>query len=219
SPGQKSKSSGASRQNISSVKTLKGKRTPKKNLKHAQKSMLKDDEENAGVSESKSTAAKKIPKMNSDEPEGSDTEMVDENLTDREESGKKTASVSQGRCSEDTKGSPNNAEESDEVKSDADGNLSRHIDSTSENARKVDEEEKASDELSEESREPASKATALEPEEAEESDHVESKTPISKKTSKGSSSTSDVADSGISDDEPLSKWKHKVGKSGSKKLQ
>nr|KJB68483.1 hypothetical protein B456_010G248500 [Gossypium raimondii] len=219
SPGQKSKSSGASRQNISSVKTLKGKRTPKKNLKHAQRSMLKDDEENAGVSESKSTAAKKIPKMNSDESEGSDTEMVDENLTDREESGKKTASVSQGRCSEDTKGSPNNAEESDEVKSDADGNLSGHIDSTSENARKVDEEEKAADELSEESREPASKATASEPEEAEESDHVESKTPISKKTSKGSSSTSDVADSGISDDEPLSKWKHKVGKSGSKKLQ
>ncbi|KAG4143844.1 hypothetical protein ERO13_D06G217750v2 [Gossypium hirsutum] len=219
SPGQKSKSSGASRQNISSVKTLKGKRTPKKNLKHAQKSMLKDDEENAGVSESKSTAAKKIPKMNSDESEGSDTEMVDENLTDREESGKKTASVSQGRCSEDTKGSPNNAEESDEVKSDADGNLSGHIDSTSENARKVDEEEKAADELSEESREPASKATASEPEEAEESDHVESKTPITKKTLKGSSSTSDVADSGISDDEPLSKWKHKVGKSGSKKLQ
>ncbi|PPD78128.1 hypothetical protein GOBAR_DD24929 [Gossypium barbadense] len=219
SPGQKSKSSGASRPNISSVKTLKGKRTPKKNLKHAQKSMLKDDEENAGVSESKSTAAKKIPKMNSDESEGSDTEMVDENLTDREESGKKTASVSQGRCSEDTKGSPNNAEESDEVKSDADGNLSGHIDSTSENARKVDEEEKAADELSEESREPASKATASEPEEAEESDHVESKTPILKKTSKGSSSTSDVADSGISDDEPLSKWKHKVGKSGSKKLQ
>ncbi|KAA3478562.1 Sister chromatid cohesion PDS5 B [Gossypium australe] len=219
SPGQKSKSSGASRQNISSVKKLRGKRTPKKNLKHAQKSMLKDDEENAGVSESKSTAAKKIPKMNSDESEGSDTEMVDENLTDREESGKKTASVSQGRCSEDTKGSPKNAEESDEVKSDADGNLSGHIDSTSENARKVDEEEKAADELSEDSREPASKATGSEPEEATESDHVESKSPISKKTLKGSSSTSDVADSGISDDEPLSKWKHKVGKSGSKKLQ
>lgn len=50
---------------------MKGKRTPKKNLKHDQKSMLKsnftetDDEEKADVSKSKSTPAKKIQKMSS----------------------------------------------------------------------------------------------------------------------------------------------------------
>ncbi|KAK8629893.1 hypothetical protein V6N13_078711 [Hibiscus sabdariffa] len=205
SPGQKSKSSGGSRQKKSSVNTPKVKRTPKKNLKHIQKSMLKDDEEKAGVSESKSTASNDSPKMNPDESEGVDYNMADENRMDREESGKEVASVSQGRSSEDTKGSPNNAEESDEVKSDADGNHSGHIDSTSENAQKVDEEEKAADELSEDSREPATKETG--------SDHVESKSPVLKKSVEGPSLTSDVAEAGISDDEPLSKWKHKVGKS------
>ncbi|GMJ14118.1 hypothetical protein like AT5G47690 [Hibiscus trionum] len=219
SPGQKSKSSGGSRLNKSSVKIPKGKRTPKKNLKHTQKSSLKDDEENAGVSESKNTAANENPKMNSDESEGPDTEMVDKNLMEREESGKEVASVSQGRCSEDTKGSPNNAEELDEVKSDADGNHSGHIDSTSEKTQKVDEEEKAADEISEDSREPATKATGSEPEEAQESDNVESKSPILKKSLEGPLLTSDVMDSGIAEDEPLSKWKHKVGKSGSKKLR
>ncbi|XWS12972.1 hypothetical protein CRYUN_Cryun37aG0135600 [Craigia yunnanensis] len=231
SPGQKSKSSGGSRQNRSSVKIVKGKRTSKKNLKHAQKSMLKsnftkaDDEENADVSKSKPTAASKIHKLNSDESEGADTEMVDESLTDREESEKEVASVSQGRFSEDTKGNPNNTEESDEIKSDADGNLSGDVDSISENAQKGDEEEKsnleekAADELSEDSRDPASKATESEPKEAQESDHIESKSPILKKLWKGSSLTSDVVDSGISDDEPLSEWKRKVGKSGSKRVQ
>ncbi|XP_022723521.1 sister chromatid cohesion protein PDS5 homolog A isoform X3 [Durio zibethinus] len=229
SPGQKSKSSDGSRQNKSSVKISKGKRTPKKNLT-ALKSMLKsnltkaDDEEKANVSKLKSTAANKSHKMNSDESEGGDTEMVDENLTDREESEKEVASVSQGRCSEDTKGSPNNAEELAEVKSDADGNLSEDVDSISENAKKVDEEqkshleEKAADELSEDSRDPASKATESKPQETQKSDHIESKSPILKKLQKGSSMTSDAVDSGISDDEPLSKWKRKVGKSGSKRV-
>ncbi|KAE8689816.1 Calcium-dependent lipid-binding (CaLB domain) family protein [Hibiscus syriacus] len=121
----------------------------------------------------------------------SDTCMLDANQLDREESGKEVASVSKGRSSEDTDGSPNNAEESD-----ANGNHSGHIDNTSENAQKVDEEEKSPDELNEDSREPLTKATE----------------------SEGPSLTSDVADAGISDNEPLSKWKHKVGKSGSKKL-
>ncbi|XP_039016298.1 sister chromatid cohesion protein PDS5 homolog A-like [Hibiscus syriacus] len=122
---------------------------------------------------------------------GADTCMLDANQLDREESGKEVASVSKGRSSEDTDGSPNNAEESD-----ANGNHSGHIDNTSENAQKVDEEEKSPDELNEDSREPLTKATE----------------------SEGPSLTSDVADAGISDNEPLSKWKHKVGKSGSKKL-
>ncbi|XP_039070317.1 sister chromatid cohesion protein PDS5 homolog B-like isoform X1 [Hibiscus syriacus] len=224
SPGQKSKSSAGPRLNKSSVKTPKGKRTPKKNLKHTQKSTLKEDEENAGTSESKSIAVNENPKMNSDES-GADAKMVDETVMERGESGKKVASVSQGRCSEDTKGSPNNdTKESDEVKSDADGNHSGHIDSTLENAQKVGEEEKAADGLSEDSREPASKATGPEPKEAQESDQVGGKSPILKKSWEGPPLTSDVADSGISDDEPLvlhlaSKWKHKVGKPGSKKLQ
>ncbi|MBA0829740.1 hypothetical protein Goarm_014323, partial [Gossypium armourianum] len=66
SPGQKSKSLGGSRQNKSSVKMVQRKRTPKRNLKHTQKSTLKsnaDDEEAADLS--KSTAALKNHKMNS----------------------------------------------------------------------------------------------------------------------------------------------------------
>ncbi|XVF75159.1 hypothetical protein PTKIN_Ptkin13bG0164900 [Pterospermum kingtungense] len=218
SPGKKTKSSGGSRQNKSSAKIVKGKRTPKKNLKHDKA----DDEEKADVSKSKSTAAKKIRKMSSDESGGSDTEMLDENLMDREESEKEVASISQEKCSDDTKGSPNNAKESDEVKADAEGNVSEDIDSISVNAQKGDEEEeshleeKAGDELSENSGDPANKATESDAKEAQESDHVESESPVLKQ--KGPS-TSDVVDSGISDDEPLSKWKRKAGKSGSKQVK
>ncbi|XVF26230.1 hypothetical protein REPUB_Repub13aG0281300 [Reevesia pubescens] len=233
SPGLKSKSSGGTRQNKSSVKIVKGKRTPKKNLKHAQKSSLKsyftkaDNKEKADVSKSESTAANKIDKMNSDEDEdeseGADTEMVDENLTDGEEPDKEVASVSEDRCSEDTKGSPNHGEGPNEVKSDAAGNLSEDLDSISENAEKGDEEEKshleekAADELSEDSRDPASKST--EAKETQESDQIESETPILKKFQKRSSLPSAAVDTGISDDEPLCKWKRKVGKSGSNRVQ
>ncbi|XP_022716254.1 sister chromatid cohesion protein PDS5 homolog A-like isoform X2 [Durio zibethinus] len=212
SPGQKSKSLGGSRQKKSSVKIVKGKRTPKKNLKHAQKSSLKsnftgaEDEEKADVSKSKSTAANKIHKVNSDESEGADTEMVDENLAAREQSEKEVASVSQERCSEDTKGSPNHA----------DGNLSEDVDSISENAQKGDEEEKPADELSEDSRDPSSKATESEAKATQESDKIESESPILKKFWKGASLPSVAVDSGISDDEPLSKWKRK---SDSKRVQ
>ncbi|XVE87621.1 hypothetical protein DITRI_Ditri19aG0002600 [Diplodiscus trichospermus] len=228
SPGQKNKSSRGSRPNKSSVKIVKGKRTPKKNLKQKmlESNLINaDDEEKAGVSEYKHTAVNKIRKMNSDESEGADTEMIDENLMDREESEKEVASVSLGKCPEDTEGSPNNAEESGEVKSDADGNLSEDVDSISGNAQKGDDEEKshleekASDELSEDSRDTASEATESEPKKAQESDYTESDSPTLKKLRKGCSLTSDVVESGISDDEPLSKWKRKVGKSGSKRAQ
>ncbi|KAG4129249.1 hypothetical protein ERO13_D09G067600v2 [Gossypium hirsutum] len=222
SPGQKSKSLGGSRQNKSSVKMVQRKRTPKRNLKHTQKSTLKsnaDDEEAADLS--KSTAALKNHKMNSDQSEGEDTEMGDENLTDREESDKEVGSVSQERCSEDTKGSPNHSEEAHEVKSDADSYLSEEADSISKNAEKEDEEEKAANELASEvsrERDPtASKATEREVKETEESDQIETKSRVSKKSSKGLMSSSVDVDSGISDDEPLCKWKLKVGKSGSKK--
>ncbi|MBA0829739.1 hypothetical protein Goarm_014322 [Gossypium armourianum] len=198
------------------------KRTPKRNLKHTQKSTLKsnaDDEEAADLS--KSTAALKNHKMNSDQSEGEDTEMVDENLTDREESDKEVGSVSRERCSEDTKGSPNHSEEANEVKSDADSYLSEEADSISKNAEKEDEEEKAANELASEvsrERDPtASKATKREAKETEESDQIETKSRVSKKSSKGLMSSSVDVDSGISDDEPLCKWKRKVGKSSSKK--
>ncbi|MBA0557822.1 hypothetical protein Golob_014864 [Gossypium lobatum] len=175
---------------------------------------------------SKSTAALKNHKMNSavvflDQSEGEDTEMVDENLTDREESDKEVGSVSQERCSEDTKGSPNHSEEANEVKSDADSYLSEEADSISKNAEKEDEEEKAANELASEvsrERDPsASKATEREAKETEESDQIETKSRVSKKSSKGLMSSSVDVDSGISDDEPLCKWKRKVGKSSSKK--
>ncbi|KAG4182794.1 hypothetical protein ERO13_A09G067800v2 [Gossypium hirsutum] len=219
SPGQ---CLGGSRQNKSSVKMVQRKRTPKRNLKHTQKSTLKsnaDDEEAADLS--KSTAALKNHKMNSDQSEGEDTEMVDENLTDREESDKEVGSVSQERCSEDTKGSPNHSVEANEVKSDADSYLSEEADSSSKNAEKEDEEEKAANELASEvstERDPtASKATEGEAKETEESDQIQTKSRVSKKSSKGLMSSSVDVDSGISDDEPLCKWKRKVGKSSSKK--
>ncbi|OMO64698.1 Armadillo-like helical [Corchorus olitorius] len=212
SPGQKSKSSGGSRQNKSSVKIVKGKRTPKKNLKQSQKSELKsnyskadDNEENIDVSKSRPTAGNRNHKMNS----GANTEMVDENLTDREGSEKEGDSVSHGRDSEDTKGSPNHAEESHEVKSDADGNLSEDIDSISGDAQKEDNKEEKSeseekvDESSDGEREDTSKATESEAKETEENDDIESESPILKKSRKGSLLPSDTVDSEISDDEPL----------------
>ncbi|GMI64563.1 hypothetical protein HRI_000125600 [Hibiscus trionum] len=197
---------GGLRQNKSSVKMVQRKRTPKRHLKHVQKSALKhnaDDEETADVLKSKSIAATKNHKMSSDESEGEHTEMVDKNVRDGEESEKEVGSVSQERCSEDWKESPNHGEESNKVKSDAGANLSEE----------ADEEEKAGDELVSDVSSEKDPTSA-----SKESAQIGSKSRISKELPEElMPSPVAGAAAGISDDEPLCKWKRKVGKSSSKK--
>ncbi|GLU20621.1 hypothetical protein SLE2022_368110 [Rubroshorea leprosula] len=227
--GKKSKNSGGSRQNKNSMKIVKGKRTPKKNLKRAAKGASKskfthvDDKGNSDESEAKVTVSNKDNTMDSDDSQAH-TETVDGNQTDREESNKEVDSVSQERHSEDTKESPSHNEESEEVKSDPDGKVDEDIENVPNDDEKDDEddeekshlEEKVADEVNEHE---ANKGKKSESEMNQASDTVESNSKGQKKSRKGSSLPSNAADAGVSDDEPLSKWKSKVGKSTPKRVR
>lgn len=157
SSGKKNKDSGGSRQNKASSPLVKGKRTPKKNLKRTPKrasiSDLSDSDhkESSDESEAKFTAVSKISDSDSDIPER--TETLDGNQTYKEESNKEVESLSHGD-SENTKESPNLNEESDEVKSDPDEKVEDMDDIPKDEEEKEDskddDEEKAADESNEE---------------------------------------------------------------------
>ncbi|GAV59827.1 hypothetical protein CFOL_v3_03358 [Cephalotus follicularis] len=227
SSGQKNKTSAGSRQNKKPIKIVKGKRTPKKNLNQGQKGGSKSnlsEAEHKGDSDisdskpSKSTSSN-VNKWNSDDSKGEHTEMVDEVLTDGEESDKEMNSVSRGRHSEDAEAATHTDEPDGEVKTDSEDKHAENVQSNAQEAQKSDDEEeprpegKEADESNEE----------LEVGEDDKSDSEGSQNsndtgsiPSNPKKSRGTSSTPfDAAE--ISDDEPLSKWRLKVGRSGSRK--
>ncbi|XP_031270403.1 sister chromatid cohesion protein PDS5 homolog A-like [Pistacia vera] len=219
SPGQKNKNSGGSRQNKKSTKIVKGKRTPKKSSKHTPKSASKkkfsedEDEGKPDVSDHKRTRVSKIPKTNSGDSEDKQAAMEDENLIDREESDQEVKSVSEGRPIEDAEGSPNHAEESDEEdKLDSEEKLAEDVETAPQEETKVDEDEEADE---------SSKGTREEANEEEKSDTEENQEIDDGGTSPANLEKDDADaeedDAELSDDEPLSKWKRKVGKPGSRR--
>ncbi|XP_044461448.1 sister chromatid cohesion protein PDS5 homolog A isoform X2 [Mangifera indica] len=208
---QKNKNSGGSRQNKISTKIVKGKRTPKKNPKHGPKSASKNkfsEDEDRGkvdVSESKPTRVSKIPKMkNSGGSEDEQALMEDEHLTDREESDQEVKSVSEGKPIEDAEGSPNHAEEvNEEDKLDTEEKLAEDAEPATREETKVDEEADES-----------SKGTGDEANEDGKSDNE-----ANQQIDDGGPCPANLEkdDAELSPDEPLSKWKLKVGKSGSRR--
>ncbi|XP_044496291.1 sister chromatid cohesion protein PDS5 homolog A-like [Mangifera indica] len=209
--GLKDKNSGGSRQDKKSTKIVKGKRTPKKGLKHGPKSASKnrfsedEDEGKAKFSDRKHTRVSKIPKMkNSGDFEDEQAAMADENLIDREESDQEVKSVSEGRSLEDAE-SPNHAEESDEEdRLNSEEKLAEDMETAPEEETKIDEDEEV-DESGKGTREEANE---------DKSDTEENKEVGDGGTSPANLEKDDAAE--LSDDEPLSKWKRKVGKSGSR---
>ncbi|KAM7263653.1 hypothetical protein ACFE04_001336 [Oxalis oulophora] len=143
--GQKTKTSSASRQNKKPIKSVKGKRTPKKYVngeKGISKSYLtgtEDNKEDSDASDSKPVKPTRKSKSNKQNPDNSlegHTEIVDENLTDKEVSENEGNSVSEGGEI------PDNTDASDEAeKSDSEHSLAENMETSSQDPQKSDDEE------------------------------------------------------------------------------
>lgn len=223
SSGKKNKLSGGSRQNKKSMKD-KGKRTPKKSLKDrpkfASKNYFSEDEdsEKTDVSDPKPPTVSKVLETNSGDSQGKRTDMEDENLTDKEESDKEFKLISEERDVEDTEGNLNGEDESDEVdKMDSEEKPAEEVGSVPQD-EKSDEEDKEEAESSKGSREEANEDGKSDSEGNEEINGDGSSPMNPEKSQNELPKPVDADDAEISDDEPLSKWKLKVGKSGSRRV-
>ncbi|KAL9455540.1 hypothetical protein AB3S75_004875 [Citrus x aurantiifolia] len=223
SSGKKNKLSGGSRQNKKSMKD-KGKRTPKKSLKDrpkfASKSYFSEDEdsEKTDVSDPKPTTVSKVLETNSGDSQGKRADMEDENLTDKEESDKEFKLISEERDVENTEGNLNGEDESDEVdKMDSKEKPAEEVGSVPQD-EKSDEEDKEEAESSKGSREEANEDGKSDSEGNEEINGDGSSPMNPEKSQNELPKPVDADDAEISDDEPLSKWKLKVGKSGSRRV-
>lgn len=223
SSGKKNKLSGGSRQNKKSMKD-KGKRTPKKSLKDrpkfASKNYFSEDEdsEKTDVSDPKPPTVSKVLETNSGDSQGKRADMEDENLTDKEESDKEFKLISEERDVEDTEGNLNGEDESDEVdKMDSEEKPAEEVGSVPQD-EKSDEEDKEEAESSKGSREEANEDGKSDSEGNEEINGDGSSPMNPEKSQNELPKPVDADDAEISDDEPLSKWKLKVGKSGSRRV-
>ncbi|KAF5742835.1 sister chromatid cohesion protein PDS5 A isoform X1 [Tripterygium wilfordii] len=211
------KTSGGSRQDKKSIKLVKGKRTPKKNLKHGQKSASKSnfseakDKGDSDLSNPEPSPSSKSDYVKSGDMRGEHTESVDDNPRDVEESDKEVTSTS-GEALEVRGMVPSQIEESDgEEKSESTGKVDEPIKGSPQDAKDHDAQEEF---LSEGKEADESNGASTESDE-DEPDFVEKEYMNPRKSDMELSSLPDVEDAEISDsdDEPLSKWKNKVGKS------
>ncbi|KAJ9186182.1 hypothetical protein P3X46_005714 [Hevea brasiliensis] len=221
SPAQKSRSLGNIHQNKESENITKGKRTPKKNSKRVNKEPeVKDDFD---VSNAEPTEESKGDKEKQGGSHGERDERVTEHLTDVDESHKEVTSVSGGKHLGDTLENQNQSDESDgEVKSNSEGKVFADTESIPEDAQKDDAEEDShpeerEDESSEGMREEANKDKS--DSEGTQDEDIDGTTLRNPKKARIEASPSNEEDAEISDDEPLSKWKHKVQKSASRKAR
>ncbi|GMY36602.1 sister chromatid cohesion protein PDS5 homolog A isoform X4 [Fagus crenata] len=239
SPGKKNKNSGGAQRSKQSNKTVKGKRTPKRNQKHGRKGILKsdvseaEDKGNSDIPNPEPTTSSIADEMNSGDSEGEQAERFDENITDSEEPEKEVKSVSKTKRLEDTE-SPHYADEPDgEENPDSEGRSAEDIESVPQDSQNGHEEKSHS-----EDKEADEEKSHLEDEEADESSSAlkEVSNEEGKSDSEGGQETngssptkqeeprresldpSDENDAEISDDEPLMKWKRRAGKKGSRRV-
>lgn len=224
SPGKKNKLSGGSRQNKKSMK-VKGKRTPKVSLKDrpkvASKSYFSEDEdsEKTDISDPKPTTVSKVLETNSGDSQGKQADMEDENLTDNEESDKEFKLVSEERDVEDTEVNPNSEDESDEVdKMDSEEKPAEEVGTVPQDEKSGEDDKEEEAESSKGSREEANEDDKSDSEGNEEINGDGSSPMNPEKSQNELQEPLGADDAEISDDEPLSKWKLKVGKSGSRRV-
>ncbi|XP_038690339.1 sister chromatid cohesion protein PDS5 homolog A-like isoform X1 [Tripterygium wilfordii] len=212
------KTSGGSRQDKKSIKIVKGKRTPKKNLKRLQKGASKSDfSEAEAKGDSDFSNSEPSPSLKSDHVKSGDTrgehaERVDDNPTDDGESDKEVTFTS-GETFEERAKVLSQIEELDgEGKSESTGKVDEPIKGSPKDAENHDAQEESISEGKEadESNEASTEA------DEDKLGSVEKQDMNSKKSDMELSNLPVDEDAEISDDEPLSKWTHKVGKSRSK---
>ncbi|KAA8537266.1 hypothetical protein F0562_027047 [Nyssa sinensis] len=231
---QKKKILGGSQQTKKSVKIsppskVRGKRTPRKNLKHGQKGVSKnrtytefckaESRGSADVSDPEPAALFKDDDMSSGDSEGERIERKEKSLSGGEESDKDEKSVSVERQAGDAENSIGDGEESDEEgKPNSRWKMIEDATGSSVDAQGFNEEERSHPD---EKQEPdmsgeASREEANEEEQSDsrgELDDTESNPADPNKSAKKTSASSDTREADISDDEPLSMWKLRVGKS------
>ncbi|KAG4401440.1 hypothetical protein GLYMA_07G268200v4 [Glycine max] len=213
--GQKHKGSSGS-QSKKAKKIINGKQSPSKPVKRASKNNFhqEDAKEPSKISNPEETTTSKADEMYSDEEL---TGGFNEIMTKEKKSNKNTKSISRGKRLNKEKNF-HYTEESDEEKQDCSGRLSEDRESVpqgSSEEREVDESSGAlreninGQEFDSEGHHDNSKADRS-PREMEKS-HIE--------PSKSPDDDDDDTIAEISDDVPLSKWKHRTGKKSSGKEQ
>ncbi|XP_034898204.1 sister chromatid cohesion protein PDS5 homolog A isoform X1 [Populus alba] len=222
SPAQKNRTSSSLSQNKKSVTIVKKKRTPSKNLKRVHKEPKNKVDSDASSPEH--TMASGGDKLKSDDSEGDHAERLSQGMMDVDESDKEVVSISKGKHLEDTEERSNHSEESDgEVKSNYEAEVSEDMESIPEDDKKGDPREESHSE--EKDVDESSEALGVEVNEdksdSEGNRDVDVRKPSrkSKKLRKKSSNPVNEEDAKISDDETLSNWKHKVGKSASRRAR
>uniref|UniRef100_A0A5B7AN91 Sister chromatid cohesion protein PDS5 B n=2 Tax=Davidia involucrata TaxID=16924 RepID=A0A5B7AN91_DAVIN len=235
SPEQKKKFLGGSLQNKKSVtispsSKVRGKRTPRKNLKHGQKGVSKNKTstelckaESRGspdASDPQTAALSKDDDTNSGDSEGEQIERKERSLSGGEDSDKDEKSISEERQGGDAENRPSDGEKSDEEGKpnsrwkrieDATGS-SVDAQGSDEEERSHPEEKQQPDISGEASREESNKEEQSDSE-GNQSDDTESNPTEPNETAKKTSASSDTGEADLSDDEPLSMWKLRVGKS------
>ncbi|KAI8001212.1 hypothetical protein LOK49_LG09G01369 [Camellia lanceoleosa] len=204
---KKKKSLSGSHQNkqsitISSPSKVRGKRSPRKNMKHGQKWVSKSETSprllEAEISDTEPAASSKVDDMNSGYSEGERIDTIEKSLTGGEESDEEK-STSERKLAGDFEIGQSDAEESE-------GEMPN-----SEEKRIKQLEEKQQDESGEVgSIEEADKSEQSDSEGTETDDHESN--PVDRNKSREKTSASDSGEEELSDDEPLSMWKSRVGK-------
>ncbi|XP_035545747.1 sister chromatid cohesion protein PDS5 homolog A isoform X2 [Juglans regia] len=227
SPRKQNKNSGGSRLSKESIKNVKGKRTPKRNLKHVLKGASKsdlgeaEDKGDSDISNPEPATTSKANEMNAGDSEGEKAERLDENLTDKEESEMEGKS-SKTKQLEDMEKSLHHPDESDgEEKPDFEGRRAEDVKSVPQDSENDDEykshsEDKEADESSSAVKEGANEEDKPDSEGSQETNRSSPmKQEKSRVTSANPSSVHHVEDS---DNEPLMRWKHRAGKKGSRQV-
>ncbi|CAL5345505.1 unnamed protein product [Camellia sinensis] len=204
---KKKKSLSGSHQNKQSITTsspskVRGKRSPRKNMKHGQKWVSRSETSprllEAEMSDAEPAASSKVDDMNSGYSEGERIDAIEKSLTGGEESDEEK-STSERKLAGDFEIGQSDAEESE-------GEMPN-----SEEKRIKQLEEKQQDESGEVgSIEEADKSEQSDSEATETDDHESN--PVDPNKSREKTSASDSAEEELSDDEPLSMWKSRVGK-------
>ncbi|CAL5411782.1 unnamed protein product [Camellia sinensis] len=204
---KKKKSLSGSHQNkqsitISSPSKVRGKRSPRKNMKHGQKWVSRSETSprllEAEMSDAEPAASSKVDDMNSGYSEGERIDAIEKSLTGGEESDEEK-STSERKLAGDFEIGQSDAEESE-------GEMPN-----SEEKRIKQLEEKQQDESGEVgSIEEADKSEQSDSEATETDDHESN--PVDPNKSREKTSASDSGEEELSDDEPLSMWKSRVGK-------
>ncbi|XP_016903052.2 sister chromatid cohesion protein PDS5 homolog A isoform X1 [Cucumis melo] len=236
--GLKNKDSGGSCSTKKPFKITKGKRTPKKNLKHSQNGASKLKFSDAGEKGSSditnpgtSKRSNVYDEVDSGDSGGEHTQNVDKEFTDQEDSDREIKSNSRGpgagdhhikeSDADDDEGKPDIYDEEENADADDDDKEKPEVDDEEEK-RDVDAHVEDVESFDQHADNPREKTD--EDGEADESSSRENigdddsdsgkneETRFKQQSSPGEEEKGEVDE--LSDDEPLSKWKHRAGKRG-----